>query len=135
VLKEIGHDPRYNLRQNTRYNGSYGLVHTTINGEHGKFRVRKRPKTSQCELCGDPIVTRWNWHHWDDTCLELGIWVCYRCHCFVGGIDAGLGPSHIDKYLALKESSRELLPIVSEGSPEVFRHGGLKQKKYPHKKR
>lgn len=62
--------------------------------------VRKRLHPGKCELCGanyDKI--KLDYHHWDDETPELGIWVCYKCHRFVEGIEYGLSS---EKYMDLK---------------------------------
>ena len=91
-------------RQQIRYNGLNGKVHTTVNGVHGKFKVRKRPKPDNCELCDS--TSKLQWHHWDDNDLSLGLWLCYRCHFFAEGIESGLSQIHMDKYFSLKQSTR-----------------------------
>mgnify|MGYP001610616493 FL=1 len=74
---------------------------TIINGERCTLKVRKRPKPELCELCGG--TQPFCWHHWNNNHFEWGLWLCRKCHRFVGGIELGLGPYHIGKYIRLKE--------------------------------
>jgi len=63
-----------------------------------KVKVRKRKYTGYCEMCnirGRKLA----YHHWDDSRLELGIWVCLRCHTFVELVDKGFH----EKYLEFKK--------------------------------
>lgn len=94
---------RYLRRQRKRYNSGRGQVHTLVNGVYGKFGTRKRPRPDSCELCKGQ-VTRWYWHHWDDTHLELGMWLCWFCHNFVEALERGLNASHIERYSNLKNA-------------------------------
>mgnify|MGYP001615358700 CR=1 FL=1 len=69
-----------------------------INGK--LVRVNKRPRPNDtCEVCG--ITTpKLDYHHWDDSRPELGVWVCKKCHNIAEGVDNGLALN----YLELKRS-------------------------------
>jgi len=70
----------------------------TIDGKY--VRVKKRPRPDDiCEICGR-IASRINYHHWDDTKPELGIWLCRPCHFMAECIDHDLH----SRYLELKAS-------------------------------
>lgn len=58
----------------------------------------KRPRPRVCELCG--VVSRLEYHHWDEEDFSKGLWLCWRCHTFAEGVDAGLSE---DNYLRLKQ--------------------------------
>jgi len=77
---------------------------TTINGKSKWFHVRKRPYPDSCELCGKK-KKRYDWHHWDDEHLELGLWLCISCHKFAEGVEQDL----LERYLNLKQILRERL--------------------------
>lgn len=70
----------------------------TTGGRH--FRVLKRdyPEDDCCELCGRKTI-KIDYHHWDETNLGIGMWLCYRCHIFAHGVEDG----YLIKYMELKE--------------------------------
>ena len=72
------------------------LTHLHSGSTH---KVNKRPRPSECELCGSK-APRLAWHHWDDADLNKGLWLCFRCHMFAEGVDGGCG---LEKYKELKE--------------------------------
>lgn len=74
-------------------------VTTTINGVHAHYKANKRPRPDNCELCNKEVV-HFDWHHWDDSDLSKGMWLCFRCHQFAEGIEHG---AHEEDYLKLKE--------------------------------
>ena len=84
-----------------RHRRIHNRVTTTINGVHGIYRVKKRPRPESCEFC-TLGQRKLSWHHWDDSHLELGLWLCWKCHSFAESIERGLNKSHIRKYLELK---------------------------------
>ena len=95
--------PEYQTK--IRHRRVHNRVMTTINGVHGLYRVKKRPRPDNCEFCGDyyPLgQKKLSWHHWDNNHLELGLWLCWECHKFADSIERGLDESHIKKYLELK---------------------------------
>ena len=94
---------RVELRRNTQL----GTGGRTFRGLH------KRPRPDNCELCGLDRTHqgRLFYHHWDDNNLSLGMWLCYRCHIFVGALDLGLTAT---MYKELKERI-----LGEEGQPEV----------------
>ena len=60
----------------------------------------KRDYFGFCELCGliIPEGKHKDYHHWDSELPAMGIWVCYKCHKIIEGVDSGVA----DKYLAKK---------------------------------
>lgn len=76
-------------------------VRTHINGVQHRTQVEKRPRPDHCEICGGSAKrheTKLDWHHWDDSHLEWGIWVCNRCHIGAGFVERG----YDEKYKELK---------------------------------
>jgi len=67
-----------------------------------KLKVR-RPYGGYCEICGIDHIKNPHWHHWDDKDLSRGLWLCFRCHFFVEGVEYGLTASHVNKYLDLRK--------------------------------
>jgi hypothetical protein len=61
--------------------------------------LNKRPYTGYCELCKKEQPYKLNYHHWDDTKPENGVWVCVRCHTVCEGVEKQL----VGLYLILKE--------------------------------
>ena len=95
-------------------------VRTTINGVRGFYKVKKRIRPENCELCdgsfpiGQKIL---QWHHWDDFHLELGMWLCIKCHIFAGRVEEG----KIKEYQLLKEKVYELAGPLGPGKePELL---------------
>jgi hypothetical protein len=70
-----------------------------------KIRLKwKRKHPDNCELCKDDCRNKkLFYHHWNY--LEIGIWVCWRCHHFVEGVDRGLRKEDYDRLVmnAVKE--------------------------------
>jgi len=60
----------------------------------------KREYLGFCEVCGVviPEGKHKDYHHWDDGMPAMGIWVCYKCHKIIEGVEAGI----VEKYLAVK---------------------------------
>jgi hypothetical protein len=82
-------------------------------GTHGKIirGLNKRPYTNYCELCGKYVQNNMAYHHWDESNLDLGIWICNKCHYIVGAfelIKSGKFLVLIEKYEQLKA---ELTPL------------------------
>jgi len=98
----------------------HSRVRTTINGITGFYRVQKRPRPENCEICGAycPSGKKFlHWHHWDDYHLELGMWLCTWCHIFGNGVENG----RYEKYLELKEKVYELAgPLGPDKEPELL---------------
>jgi hypothetical protein len=77
-----------------------------LNGNN-HVRVKKRPFTIRCELCGKEQEFHKAYHHWNDEKPELGIWICLSCHNIAEGVEANLHT----KYLNLKELRASDEPI------------------------
>ena len=74
------------------------VLHVQINDKSIRvYGLHKRGRPTQCEVC-EQGNRKLYYHHWDDHDLNKGLWLCFRCHIFAEGIDAGL----IDRYLKLK---------------------------------
>ena len=80
---------KYNAKWKKESRQNYGssFLWTKLNRlklSNGKtIRVKKRPWTGYCELCGRNCKIprqRTSWHHWDENHPEKGIWVCGKCH-------------------------------------------------------
>lgn len=74
----------------------------------------KRPKPKSCELCGrsSELV----YHHWDNTNLLLGMWVCRACHSIIRHIEDGL----VGMYLKLKDDiAREIGDAVVDVEDQI----------------
>ena len=89
-------DPRYEFAHTRR-------VRTFIDGVRHRTRVEKRPRPSNCELCGNSAKLYekiLSWHHWNAEHLEWGLWVCPRCHIGTEFVEQGRDK----KYQELKEA-------------------------------
>lgn len=64
--------------------------------------LSKRPYTNLCEICDKKVDKNLNYHHWDDTNLNKGIWVCIPCHNFVEYCDKDTFNLYLNKYINLK---------------------------------
>jgi len=67
----------------------------------------KRPKPVNCEMCGNAAYLRH--HHWDDNEPYVGIWLCEVCHRPVEYIDFPPQRDFVERYLALKETIKNLV--------------------------
>lgn len=82
----------------------------------------KRTWRETCELCGK-TPKRIEYHHWDDSCLERGVWVCKPCHRFVERVDH----RWYEKWMKLKEEiEKAVIKIRYKGDqcrikPEIDR--------------
>jgi hypothetical protein len=51
---------------------------------NGRVRVvegkRPHPAGNICEVCGGSTGKCLQYHHWDDSDLSKGLWICFRCH-------------------------------------------------------
>lgn len=71
---------------------------------------RDYPENFKCELCNEIFIPspkkkgRLFYHHWDDSNLSLGIWICFKCHGLAEAVDLGHIFEKIQKYLKFKES-------------------------------
>ena len=59
----------------------------------------KREYHGVCEVCGRTIPSEKHkaYHHWDDDLIAMGIWVCYKCHKIIEGVDAGMADTYLIK--------------------------------------
>jgi len=78
---------------------------------NGKFisGLNKRGYSEICEICGRGGLLVY--HHWDDSDLNKGLWLCYRCHLIAEMVDkvdnggTGINPVVlIIKYRAKRDS-------------------------------
>lgn len=99
-------------RSISQYDGLQGCCKqcqlSSMLGYHAKkfIGLHKRPKPDYCELCGG--IANLNYHHWDDTSMSKGVWVCgmskNKCHELVEAVDKiDNGSSLPDKYITLKQ--------------------------------
>ena len=95
-------------------------LRTIVNGVEVVYEVNKRPRPETCELC--TVEAPWDkkrlyWHHWDDSNLDLGMWLCMRCHLFAGRVESGM----YTKYQDLKGRLYELEgTLVSSKKPKLL---------------
>ena len=75
------------------------VLMTTINGKIVRLRIKKRISSGFCELCNKKCSSHLQWHHWDDTHPEIGMWLCLTCHPKVEFYESGM----IFKYKELKK--------------------------------
>ena len=66
----------------------------------GGLNKRSYPEYGKCELCNRECNNKMGYHHWDDTNLSKGIWICHICHSFAERVDSGF----VDIYLNKKDS-------------------------------
>ena len=92
---------------------------------NGKFSYSLKPEYKRphpggnnllglCELCGKTV--RLNYHHWDDTQINKGLWLCARCHVLAEVVDHMHDAE--DKYLSLKKQE-EIRVLSSAGTVGV----------------
>ena len=96
----------YALRHNIEGRGCQRRTSLCTRDENGKqitiHGLNKRPHPGYCELCAVGNV-KLNYHHWDNSDYNKGIWVCYKCHILVEMIDSGLSIKElIERYGELK---------------------------------
>ena len=92
-------------RERRRARRNYSREHRLCVG--GKIiKVVKRPRPDHCELCLKE-ASRLEWHHWDSDHLEIGMWLCVKCHHFVEGLECDQFPVYIKRYFELKEEARK----------------------------
>lgn len=88
-------------RQRNRYKT---LLTTTINGIYKQWFVpNKRSKPVFCELCGKSNRLL-GYHHWDNSKLDRGLWLCLLCHRFAERVDAGLHKTYLQMRDRLEEA-------------------------------
>jgi len=66
-----------------RYEATVSRVRVHIDGVSHRTKVEKRPRPSNCEICGSLAIFHERslyWHHWDNNHLEWGLWLCNWCH-------------------------------------------------------
>ena len=103
TLERILNPEAHKRRILTRKRRRTFIVHTVIGGKRRRLEVvGRRPRPSECELCGRKTKRRGlDWHHWDDEHLEQGLWLCMACHRFAGSIENG----RHERYLGLKSKA------------------------------
>lgn len=86
----------------TRIDGKYVLIKTSL----------KRGKPDSCELCGR-VVRRLNYHHWDNSDLSKGVWLCGTCHYTAEASDKGMA----EKYTELKGKIEQQSASITGQAP------------------
>lgn len=92
------------------FRSNYISMKNPTTGKQQAIRVSgKRPRPYEnCELC-DRANERLVYHHWNDNNYGHGLWLCYRCHHFVHGIDDGyITAGYHNKYTQLRDSISNL---------------------------
>lgn len=81
---------------------------TRLDTKGRRLKVSKRPWPGKCEMCSRERkgLRQLSWHHWDDNCPELGLWLCTHCHIFSEGVEKGLT---LERYQELKEWTKTLI--------------------------
>lgn len=69
------------------YQRTHYLTSSKLSSNGKSINVNKRPYTNYCEICGKPKLKNLNYHHWNNTTPELGIWVCCKCHNLAEALD------------------------------------------------
>lgn len=107
VSRYSGPESLERTRERRRARRNYTREHRLRVGD--KFiKVVKRPRPGHCELCLKE-VPRLEWHHWDDDHLEIGMWLCVKCHHFAGGLECSQFPVLIKRYFKLKEEFKKVI--------------------------
>lgn len=70
----------------------------------------KRPHPGHCEICGRTDQMLY-YHHWDDSNLNLGIWVCFKHHRLAELVDEK-GPRVIVGLMATYERLRKEIELA-----------------------
>jgi len=79
--KFLAAHPNYDKDRIRNYARQHLLI---INGK--RVVINKRPRPNACEICVREIK-RLDYHHWNDTNPEWGLWLCPSCHNMAEGID------------------------------------------------
>ena len=111
-------------RRNYRMRKSIG-VRDPITGKHKDIILPKgeykRAYLGFCEVCGRAILDgeHKSYHHWDNELPAMGIWVCYKCHKIIEGVDEGISELYLKKKAEIeKEYAFEQLAkigVIPEG--------------------
>ena len=82
-------------------------INTYRNGKEVSLRGDKRsfPTNSKCELCSSKRK-QLAYHHWDDSNLLKGMWICHSCHLLCNALER-LTEVFRDKYFTLKQKIGE----------------------------
>lgn len=80
------------------------VIGTIVDGKKVSLTgLSKRPHSVTCELCGkSPKKT--DYHHWDNSNPNLGMWLCQRCHWFANWLELPAFLEVMEKYFNLKEA-------------------------------
>jgi len=72
-----------------KYAKEYSRKHLIEAGDGKYLKGIKRdyPTDEKCEICNIFTPPPLNYHHWDDTNLMKGIWICGRCHLIAEGVE------------------------------------------------
>jgi len=93
----------------------WGLV-TGVGGEPVDIKgLRRRVRPKECELCGK-TPKRFIYHRWGND-LELGVWICYRCHTAVVNGHGSL----LRRYLQLRHEVQENFDKAKKTEFEVIK--------------
>jgi len=81
---------------------------------------RLYPKGSKCELCSRECNNKLKYHHWDDTNLNKGIWICHVCHSFAERVDDGVVDIYFRKKDMVERDCQLSISTTSEEKDEKF---------------
>lgn len=79
-------------------------LNTGVGTVHG-LNKRPYPPNQLCEFCGN-ISLHLSYHHWDPADLNVGLWLCAKCHRIAEVFDLTGIPSLQFKYSALKKRAK-----------------------------
>ena len=96
----------YRLRRMIRTRDSVTGKEVNLALPKGEY---KRDYLGFCEVCGQiiPEDKHKGYHHWDDEMPAMGVWVCYKCHKVIEGVDSGIS----ERYLSLKTEIERVYAI------------------------
>lgn len=96
----------------------------TIGRYYHRLHKRPYPLDGKCELCGIKL-TKWDYHHWDDSNPSLGLWVCCGCDFLAEGLDEiEKNPTKVNIYHGLKDEVEE---VEKTHTPTIYHlsHNGI----------
>jgi len=77
-------------KKRAKYFKDWERKHRLTTTGHRKLVGEKRPYPTDgiCELCSSKN-TSLDYHHWDDTTLSKGLWLCRSCHISIEWFEHG----------------------------------------------
>ena len=113
----------YSKNKGRKYHRDWERKHRLTTTNHRKLVGKKRPYPidGTCEMCLNKSKSL-DYHHWDDTNLTKGLWICKSCHINAEWLDHGNnkqrqwiqkaeGEQYIKRYIKLKKSGGQLIEV------------------------